>query len=46
MTTISGKKELDHEWIELIKQAQEIGISFEEIRSFLHNATTPKYSEK
>ncbi|WP_419955262.1 anti-repressor SinI family protein [Neobacillus niacini] len=46
MTTISGNKELDLEWIELIKQAQEIGISFEEIRSFLHNATTAEYTDK
>lgn len=46
MTTITSKKELDYEWVELIKQAQEIGISFEEIRSFLHNATTTEYTDK
>jgi DNA-binding transcriptional MerR regulator len=36
--TIASEKELDKEWVELIKQALEIGISVEEIRNFLNNS--------
>ncbi|UTE77534.1 anti-repressor SinI family protein [Rossellomorea sp. KS-H15a] len=32
-------RELDLEWMELIKQALDAGISKQEIREFLHNQT-------
>ena len=31
-----SEKELDKEWVELIKEALELGISIEEIRNFLN----------
>ncbi|MCP3761316.1 anti-repressor SinI family protein [Domibacillus sp. A3M-37] len=32
---MSGKIELDYEWIELMKQAKEIGLEPDDIRHFL-----------
>lgn len=32
-------KEIDLDWLKLIKEAKEIGISIEEIREFLHRQT-------
>ncbi|MBM7618242.1 DNA-binding transcriptional regulator YhcF (GntR family) [Bacillus tianshenii] len=34
---------LDKEWVELIGDALEMGISTEEIRDFLHNNTNSSY---
>jgi Anti-repressor SinI len=36
---ILTNRELDLEWMELIKQALDTGISKQEIREFLHNQT-------
>jgi Anti-repressor SinI len=33
---LDSEKELDKEWMELIKKALELGISIEEIRDFLN----------
>ena len=33
---LASEKELDKEWVELIKEAIELGISIEEIRDFLN----------
>ncbi|WP_417898993.1 anti-repressor SinI family protein [Bacillus haimaensis] len=34
---------LDKEWVELIANALDMGISTDEIRDFLHNNTTSSY---
>jgi hypothetical protein len=36
VTTLDSEKELNKEWVELIKEALELGISIEEIRNFLN----------
>ncbi|MCQ6281708.1 anti-repressor SinI family protein [Bacillus sp. EB600] len=36
MITLATEKELDKEWVELIKEALELGISVDEIRDFLN----------
>jgi hypothetical protein len=36
MIALNSEKELDKEWVELIKEAIELGISIEEIRNFLN----------
>jgi DNA-binding transcriptional MerR regulator len=28
--------QLDHEWIELMREARQLGLSFDEIQQFLH----------
>ena len=33
---LDSEKELDKEWVELIKEALELGMSIEEIRNFLN----------
>ena len=33
---LDSEKELDKEWVELIKEALELGISIEEIKNFLN----------
>ena len=33
---LDSEKELDQEWVELIKEARELGISIEEIKNFLN----------
>lgn len=35
LTAILDEKELDNEWVELIMEARNIGISVDEIREFL-----------
>ena len=35
MAAIVSEKGIDKEWVELIKQALELGISYDEIRDFL-----------
>ncbi|WP_083402287.1 anti-repressor SinI family protein [Bacillus sp. MUM 116] len=39
MTTIASEKELDKEWVELIKKALELGIPSNEIRDFLNKSS-------
>ena len=36
VTALDSEKELDQEWVELIKEALELGISIEEIKNFLN----------
>ncbi|WP_188455145.1 anti-repressor SinI family protein [Virgibacillus oceani] len=38
---IETKKELDTEWVELIKEAKELGITIEEIQQFLESCSKP-----
>ncbi|WP_077601641.1 MULTISPECIES: anti-repressor SinI family protein [Oceanobacillus] len=35
MNNLADRKELDKEWVELIKEALKIGIGIEEVRQFL-----------
>lgn len=42
MTVLASEKELDKEWIELIKKALELGIPVDEIRDFLNGALRPQ----
>lgn len=37
MVSLENEKVLDQEWLELIKQAQDLGLSIEEVRDFLIN---------
>lgn len=37
MVEVDNKQELDQEWIELIKEAKNLGLSLEEIRDFLYH---------
>ncbi|MBT2735696.1 anti-repressor SinI family protein [Bacillus sp. ISL-7] len=39
MTAIASEKGLDKEWVELIKEALEVGIPSDEIRDFLKKAS-------
>jgi DNA-binding transcriptional MerR regulator len=39
MTILVIDEELDMEWVELIREAQKIGISIDEIREFLKNSS-------
>lgn len=41
LTSVANEEELDKEWINLIVQAINLGISVEEIRNFLSNPTRP-----
>jgi hypothetical protein len=34
--SVNSEKELDNEWVELIREALELGISVDEIRDFLN----------
>ncbi|MCM2534746.1 anti-repressor SinI family protein [Neobacillus pocheonensis] len=36
MIALAGEKELDKDWVELIKEALKLGISIDEIRGFLN----------
>ncbi|WP_309144661.1 anti-repressor SinI family protein [Bacillus sp. EB600] len=36
MIALTSENELDNEWVELIKEALELGISVDEIRDFLN----------
>ena len=36
---LHGEKELDQEWLELIVEARNLGISFDEIRDFLKQSS-------
>ncbi|MCH6265993.1 anti-repressor SinI family protein [Neobacillus citreus] len=36
MAAVSSEKELDTEWVQLIEEALDFGISIEEIRDFLN----------
>lgn len=36
MTAIVDEKELDKEWFDLIMEARELGISFEEVKDFFN----------
>ncbi|MEH7274206.1 anti-repressor SinI family protein [Neobacillus vireti] len=38
-TALIGDKELDKEWLELIVEARNLGISFNEIRDFLKQSS-------
>ncbi|WHY02640.1 anti-repressor SinI family protein [Neobacillus sp. DY30] len=38
-SALQGEKELDQEWLELIVEARNLGISFDEIRSFLNESS-------
>nr|WP_263325109.1 anti-repressor SinI family protein [Neobacillus sp. Marseille-Q6967] len=42
MTVLASEKELDKEWVELIKNALEIGIPVDEIRDFLNDPSRPR----
>jgi hypothetical protein len=42
MVTYLGEKELDREWVELIKAALDLGISAEDIRNFLKTSARLK----
>jgi hypothetical protein len=35
-------EQLDDEWVELLLQAKELGLTMEEIRLFLHHTQTPE----
>jgi DNA-binding transcriptional MerR regulator len=37
MTATVDEKELDNEWLDLILEARELGITYEEIKEFLNN---------
>lgn len=41
MDKLVSNKDLDKEWIELILQALEIGLSIEEIRNFINQSSRP-----
>ena len=36
LVVLASEEQLDEEWVELIKEALELGISIEEIRNFLN----------
>jgi DNA-binding transcriptional MerR regulator len=38
MTATVDEKELDNEWLDLILEARELGITYEEIKEFLNNS--------
>ncbi|MEH7177865.1 anti-repressor SinI family protein [Neobacillus vireti] len=38
-TALIGDKELDKEWLELIVEARNLGISFDEIKDFLKQSS-------
>ncbi len=42
MTVLVSEKELDKEWVELIRKAQKMGLSIKEIRDFLKNSSGPQ----
>ena len=42
IVTYLGEKELDREWVELIKAALDLGISAEDIRNFLKTSASPE----
>jgi hypothetical protein len=42
VTVLASEKELDKEWVELIKKALELGIPVEEVRAFLNSASRPQ----
>lgn len=39
MTAIGSKKEVDKEWVELIRKALDLGIPADEIRDFLNKSS-------
>lgn len=41
LTVLASEKEIDKEWVELIKKALELGIPVDEIRDFLNNTSRP-----
>lgn len=42
MDTLTKENELDQEWVELILQAKEKGLSLEEIREFINQFKRPE----
>lgn len=42
IVTFLGEKELDKEWVELIKEALDLGISADDIRNFLKTSIMPE----
>lgn len=44
--SVNFTENLDKEWIELISDALEMGISSEEIREFLHNFSNPLHKKR
>ncbi|WLR49007.1 anti-repressor SinI family protein [Halobacillus litoralis] len=44
MKTLPGKQKLDDEWVSLIKEAKALGLSTEDVKSFLQENQKQKKS--